>query len=56
MHTALAKIYVDTGKDAQNYLINNNFYDCLIVGKYWEDKDAHLAFTAYRKAWGKCDK
>ena len=55
LHTALAKIYIDINKDPQTFLIENNFYDSKLVGKYCEDRDGHLAFLAYKKAWGKCD-
>ena len=56
LHNALAKIYIDSGsKDAQSFLINNQFYDSKIIGKYCEDKNPDLAFTAYKRAWGKCD-
>ena len=55
LHTALAKIYIDTNKDPNAFLINNQYYDCKEVGKFCEDRDPHLAFIAYRKAWGKCD-
>jgi hypothetical protein len=26
-----------------------------VIGKYCEDKNPDLAFTAYKRAWGKCD-
>lgn len=35
--------------------MTNQFYDSKVVGKYCEDRDPHLAFTAYRRAWGSCD-
>lgn len=56
LHNALAKIYIDTGeKDPQEFLIKNQFYDSKIIGKYCEDRNPDLAFTAYKRAWGKCD-
>lgn len=56
LHNALAKIYIDTGsKDAQDFLIKNEFYDSTIVGKYCEERNPDLAFTAYKRAWGSCD-
>lgn len=56
LHNALAKIYVDSGsKDASTFLINNQFYDSHEIGKYCEDKNPDLAFTCYKRAWGKCD-
>jgi clathrin heavy chain len=56
LHNALAKIYIDTGlKDPQEFLIKNQFYDSKVIGKYCEDRNPDLAFTAYKRAWGKCD-
>jgi len=55
LHNALAKIYIDTNKDAENFLKNNAFYDSAVVGKYCQERDPHLAFTAYKRAWGTCD-
>ena len=55
LHTALAKIYVDTGKEPQTFLLNNQFYDPKEVGKYCETRNPHFAYFAYKKAWGKCD-
>lgn len=55
LHTALAKIYVDTGKEPQTFLINNQFYDPKEVGKYCETRNPHFAYFAYKRAWGKCD-
>mmetsp|Transcript_108621 Transcript_108621/g.188021 ORF Transcript_108621/g.188021 Transcript_108621/m.188021 type:complete len:1721 (-) Transcript_108621:142-5304(-) len=55
LHNALAKIYIDTNRDADTFLKNNAFYDSMTVGKYCEDRDPHLAYTAYKRAWGSCD-
>ncbi len=55
LHTALAKIYVDTNKDADTFLVNNNFYDPKIVGKYCEEREPLKAYLAYKKGAGKCD-
>jgi len=56
LHNALAKIYIDGGnKDTSTFLINNQFYDSKVIGKYCEDKNPDLAFTCYKRAWGKCD-
>jgi len=35
--------------------LNNQFYDSKVVGLYCEDRDPHLAYTAYKRAWGQCD-
>jgi len=42
-------------KDPQTFLINNQFYDSKVVGKYCEARNADLAYTAYKRAWGSCD-
>ncbi|KAI4834912.1 clathrin heavy chain [Plasmodium brasilianum] len=55
LHNALAKIYIDLNKDPENYLKNNNLYDKKMIGKYCEDLDPHLAYTAYERANGECD-
>ena len=55
VHNSLAKIKIDTNQDPQSFLINNQYYDSLIVGKYCEERDPHLAYTAYKRAWGQCD-
>ncbi|EPR59821.1 chain i, clathrin d6 coat with auxilin j-domain [Toxoplasma gondii TgCatPRC2] len=55
VHNALAKIYIDTNRDAESFLKTNAYYDSLVVGKYCEERDPHLAFTAYKRAWGACD-
>merc|ERR1719443_1880531 len=48
-------IYIDTNRDADEFLKTNAFYDSITVGKYCEDRDPHLAYTAYKRAWGSCD-
>jgi clathrin heavy chain len=55
LHNALAKIYIDTNRDPEVFLKSNAFYDSAVVGKYCEDRDPHLAFTAYKRGWGSCD-
>ncbi|CAE8586426.1 unnamed protein product [Polarella glacialis] len=53
LHNAMAKILIDTNRDPENFLKNNAFYDSSVVGKYCEDRDPHLAYTAYKR--GQCD-
>ncbi len=53
LHSALAKIYVDTNHDADTFLINNAFYDPKVVGKYCEEREPLKAYLAYKR--GKCD-
>eukprot|EP00698_Gefionella_okellyi_P003029 TRINITY_DN12851_c0_g1_i1.p1 TRINITY_DN12851_c0_g1~~TRINITY_DN12851_c0_g1_i1.p1 ORF type:complete len:1713 (+),score=451.79 TRINITY_DN12851_c0_g1_i1:76-5214(+) len=52
-HNALAKIIVDANNDPEHFLQTNQFYDSLIVGKYCEKVDPHLAYVAYKR--GQCD-
>ncbi|KAL7720985.1 Clathrin heavy chain [Entamoeba marina] len=46
LHTALAKVYVDQGKDAVKFLNNDMYYDALSVGKYCEDRDPYLSYVS----------
>merc|ERR1719428_2099656 len=55
LHNAMAKIYIDTNRNPEEFLKTNAFYDSASVGKYCEDRDPHLAFTAYKRGWGSCD-
>eukprot|EP00475_Leptophrys_vorax_P023365 TRINITY_DN31984_c0_g1_i1.p1 TRINITY_DN31984_c0_g1~~TRINITY_DN31984_c0_g1_i1.p1 ORF type:complete len:1710 (+),score=512.71 TRINITY_DN31984_c0_g1_i1:70-5199(+) len=55
LHNALGMVYVETNSNPQHFLMNNPFYDSKIVGKFCESRDPHLAFIAYRRAWGECD-
>lgn len=52
-HNALAKIFVDTNRDPELFLRQNQFYDSLDVGKYCESRDPNLAFIAFKR--GLCD-
>merc|ERR1719460_563297 len=56
LHNGLAKICIDMNRDPEHFLKTNSFYDSKVVGKYCEDRDPHLAYTAYKRAWGSCDK
>ena len=56
LHNAIAQNLIDHDThEAENFLINNPHYDSKAVGKYSEDRNADLAFIAYRRAWGSCD-
>ena len=55
LHNAMAKVNIDLNRDPETFLKNNAFYDSLIVGKYCEQRDPHLAYVAYKRAFGKCD-
>ena len=48
-HNALAKIYIDSNNNAERFLKENQFYDSLVVGKYCEKRDPHLAFVCYER-------
>lgn len=52
-HNALAKIYIDSNKNPEQFLVQNQFYDSKVVGKYCEKRDPYLAFVAYKR--GLCD-
>jgi len=54
-HNAIGKIYVTINKEPQEFLLNNQFYDSKVVGKFCEKLDPYLAFLAYKRAWGECD-
>lgn len=51
---ALAKIYIITKQNAVQFLVENNLYTPLVIGKFCEKRDPHLALIAYEK--GKHDK
>lgn len=52
-HNALAKIYIDSNNNPERFLRENQFYDSVVVGKYCEKRDPHLACVAYER--GQCD-
>jgi clathrin heavy chain len=54
LHNALAKIYIDANRGAEEFLLQNRLYDPLLVGKYCEKRNPHLALIAYER--GQCDK
>lgn len=53
VHTGVAKVYVDTNRNAQHFLETNPYYDSREVGKYCSKRDPFLAFIAYQR--GQCD-
>lgn len=55
IHNALAKIKIDTNQDPENFLATNMFYDPKVIGGFCEERDPHLAVTAYKRTWGSCD-
>lgn len=52
-HNALAKIYIDSNANPERFLKENQYYDSLVIGKYCEKRDPHLACIAYER--GLCD-
>ena len=52
-HNALAKILFDLNRDVEGFLVNNQYYDSRDVGKYYEKREPHLSFIAYKR--GLCD-
>ncbi|XP_060051255.1 clathrin heavy chain 2 isoform X3 [Erinaceus europaeus] len=52
-HNALAKIYIDSNSSPEHFLRENTHYDSLVVGRYCEKRDPHLACVAYER--GQCD-
>jgi len=55
IYNGLAKIYIDSNKNPEQFLLNNNFYDPKVIGKYCENRDPQLAFIAYKRGNGSCD-
>lgn len=49
VYNALAKIYIDSNSNPEQWLKDNDQYDTLQVGKYCEKRDPNLAFIAYSK-------
>jgi clathrin heavy chain len=53
VYNAVAKIYIDSNNNPEQFLKENNLYEPLIVGKFCEARDPYLAYIAYAK--GMCD-
>ena len=53
VHNSLAKVYIDSNKNSESFLKENQFCDSNAVGKYCEKRDTHLACFAYER--GQCD-
>ncbi|KZS94509.1 clathrin heavy chain 1 [Sistotremastrum niveocremeum HHB9708] len=53
LYNAIAKIYIDSNNNPEQFLKENNIYEPLVVGKYCEKRDPYLAYIAYAK--GFCD-
>lgn len=50
---AIAKIYIDSNNNPEQFLKTNTVYDSRVVGQYCEKRDPYLAFIAYER--GGCD-
>eukprot|EP01088_Endostelium_zonatum_P000323 TRINITY_DN10605_c0_g1_i1.p1 TRINITY_DN10605_c0_g1~~TRINITY_DN10605_c0_g1_i1.p1 ORF type:complete len:1777 (+),score=482.95 TRINITY_DN10605_c0_g1_i1:241-5571(+) len=47
---AIAKIYIEEGNEnTEQFLLSNKIYDSLVIGKYCENRDPHLAYIAYKR-------
>ncbi|KAL1731173.1 hypothetical protein EV714DRAFT_249463 [Schizophyllum commune] len=53
VYNAIAKIYIDSNNNPEQFLKENNLYEPLVVGKFCEKRDPYLAYIAYAK--GFCD-
>lgn len=53
LYNALAKIYIDTNNNPEQFLKENTLYDPKTIGAYSEKRDPYLAYIAYAK--GFCD-
>ncbi|EJD07554.1 clathrin heavy chain [Fomitiporia mediterranea MF3/22] len=53
VYNAIAKIYIDSNNNPEQFLKDNNLYEPLVVGKFCEKRDPYLAYIAYAK--GFCD-
>ncbi|RKP29280.1 clathrin heavy chain [Metschnikowia bicuspidata] len=49
VYNTLAKIYIDSNNNPEQFLQENNIYDTLSVGRYCEKRDPFLAHIAYSK-------
>lgn len=53
LYNAVAKIAIESNKNPEHFLQENNLYDPLVVGRFCEKRDPYLAYIAYAK--GQCD-
>ncbi|TFY72317.1 hypothetical protein EVG20_g697 [Dentipellis fragilis] len=53
VYNAMAKIFIDSNSNPEQFLKENNLYEPLVVGKFCEARDPYLAYIAYAK--GFCD-
>lgn len=55
VYNTLAKIYIDSNNNPEEFLRDNSLYDCAEVGKYCEKRDPQLACIAYEKGDNSAD-
>lgn len=55
LHNALGMIYIEMNREPENWLKTNPYYDSAVIGAFCEERDPHLAYTAYKRAFGTCD-
>lgn len=48
-HNTLAKIFIDSNNNPEQFLWENQFYDSRMVGCYCEKRDPHLTCVAYER-------
>ncbi|TFY80376.1 hypothetical protein EWM64_g3637 [Hericium alpestre] len=53
VYNAMAKIFINSNSNPEQFLKENNLYEPLVVGKFCEARDPYLAYIAYAK--GFCD-
>lgn len=53
VHSAIAKVYVDTNNNPEHFLKSNEYYDPRTVGIYCEKRDPQLCVVAFTR--GQCD-
>ena len=53
VHNAMGKVIIDSNSNPEHFLSTNRHYDSLVLGKYCEKRDPHLACVAYKR--GQCD-
>ena len=53
VHSAIAKVYIDTNNNPEHFLKSNEYYDPRSVGIYCEKRDPQLCVVAFTR--GQCD-
>jgi len=53
VHNAMGKVIIDSNNNPEHFLLTNPHYDSLVLGRYCEKRDPHLACVSYKR--GSCD-